>query len=160
MYFWVTSIKCPKLISFYINYMANRFIPVVHASRVYFWAYSKIKTLMTQRRIREFSTVSIDYQSMTDWSSTFTVLNSRNVTKNQIWSLCTSSRVFLRKYILVEFLVYLQAHIRDSRGYFSRVLCIFFQSYILASRVYFSRVSCLIFDPTYSLCEYILVKSN
>ena len=42
-------------------------------------------TSVTQRRFREFSTVTIDYQSMTDdGHSIVTVLKSRNVITDQI----------------------------------------------------------------------------
>ena len=40
---------------------------------------------MTKGRLCEFSTVTIDDRSMTDWSLIFTVLNSLDVMKDQIF---------------------------------------------------------------------------
>ena len=47
---------------------------------------------MTQRRFREFSTVTVDDRSMTDRSSIVTVLNSHNVMTDLICSRCTVFR--------------------------------------------------------------------
>ena len=43
-----------------------------------FYIYSKNKILMTQRRLHEFSTVTIDEWSLTNYYFIVTVLNSRN----------------------------------------------------------------------------------
>ena len=58
---------------------------------LYLWEYkmySENEILMTQRRLREFSTVTIDDRSMTNRSSIVTELNSRNIMKDQICSRC------------------------------------------------------------------------
>ena len=44
---------------------------------------------MTQRRLRESITVTIDNRSINDWSSTLSEIKSRNVMKDQIYSICS-----------------------------------------------------------------------
>ena len=56
--------------------------------------YSKNKILMTQRRLHEFSTVTIDDQSITNRSSIVTVLNSRNIVTDQIFFRCRKARTW------------------------------------------------------------------
>ena len=59
---------------------------------------------MTQRRSREFSTVTINDRSMTDWSSIITVLNSRNVMTDHICS-HFNIRASMALYNLMSYLI-------------------------------------------------------
>ena len=54
------------------------------------WLYSREnETVMTQRRLRGFSTVTIDDLLMTNKSLIVTVLKSRNITRDQSFPWCT-----------------------------------------------------------------------
>ena len=51
--------------------------------------YSENEIMMTQRRLRELSNVSINYRPMTKQSLVVAVLSSRNVMPNNICSRCS-----------------------------------------------------------------------